>query len=210
MKKIIKSKGFTKFEFILGLLTILGLTAFGVKGFFDNKQGGVYNAFKKIAEGFVMDVSVYKDNDLRSDGTYYLSYLRKHGFTEVVSNPFGSDECDPNESFVNIKSPKKVTLRCSNYLIEGTYQDSYTIYEVSDWQDQEEVGEADVLYKYKKEGVFVTEDYLLENAFILTYNENERTNYTSIEEIYAKKSDNITVVSKMFYREKKIVKEYKR
>ena len=210
MKKIIKSKGFTKFEFILGLLTILGLTAFGVKGFFDNKNGGVYNAFKKLAEGFVMDVSVYKDSDIREDGIYYLNYLLKHGFDEEVPNPFSSSECDPYESYVIIRSPKKVSLRCDKYLIEGTYQDSYTIYEVSDWQDKEEVGEADILYKYKKEGLLVTNDYLLEDAFVHTFNDNEGTSYTSIDEINAKKASNITIISKMFYREKKIVKEYKR
>ena len=210
MKKIIKKNGFTKFEFILGLLTILGLSAFGVKGFFDNKKGGDYNAFKKLADGFVMDVSVYKDSDLRPDGMYYLNYLLRHGFDEEVRNPFSSNECDPNESYVNIKNPKKVSLKCDNYLIQGIYQDSYTIYEVSDWQDQEETGEADVLYKYKKEGLLVTNDYLLEEPFILTYNENEGTSFTTIDELFAKKASNITIVSKMFYREKKIVKEYKR
>lgn len=210
MKKIIKNKGFSKFEFILGLLTILGLTAFGVKGFFDNKNGGVYNAFKKLAEGFVMDVSVYKDSDIREDGVYYLNYLLKHGFDEEVRNPFSSSECDPYESYVIISTPKKVSLRCDNYLIEGKYQESYTIYEVSDWQDQEEKGEADILYKYKKEGLLVTNDFLLEDAFVHTFNDNEGTSYTSIDEINANKASNITIISKMFYREKKIVKEYKR
>ncbi len=210
MKKIIKNKGFTRFEFILGLLTIIGLTAFGVKGFFDNKKGGDFNAFKKLAEGFVMDVSVYKDNDLRADGTYYLSYLRKNGFEEEVRNPFSSNECDPYESYVNINKPKKVVLKCDNYIIEGTYQESYTIYELSDWQSEEESGEADVLYKYKKEGLLVTQDFLLEKPFLTTYNENEGTSFNNIEDLMAKKASNITIISKMFYREKKIVKEYKR
>ena len=209
MKRIINSKGFTKFEFIIRMLTVLILIAFGVKSFFDNKKGGDFGAFKKIAETFVKDVSYYKDENLREDGMYYLFYLRDNGFHNTIANPFGDGSCDEYESYVNILSPKKVSLKCDNYLIEGTYQESYTVYEVSDWQVEEEAGDAEIMYNYKKDGKEMTEEHMLEAPFIEFFNDTEKTNFTTIEQIFHNKADNIEVISKLYYRDKKIVKEYK-
>lgn len=209
MKRIINSKGFSKFEFIIGMLTVLVLMAFGVKAFFDNKKGGDFGAFKKIAENFVKDVSYYKDENLREDGMYYLFYLKDNGFESIINNPFGSGSCDEYESYVNILSPKKVSLKCDNYLIEGTYQEKYTVYEVSDWQIEEEAGDAEIMYTYKKDGREIPDEHMLEAPFIEFFNDTEGTSFKTVEEIFHNKKENIEIISKLYYRDKKIVKEYK-
>lgn len=203
------NRGFSKFEFIIGLLTIMVLTVFGVKLVFDHKDTGNYISMKSLAESFVLDVSVYKDDDYRADGMYYLFYLDKNGFIGNVTSPFSGSKCDKYESYVNIHSPKKVSLKCDEYLLEGTYQDSYTIYEVSEWQDEKETGDAEIMYNYKKDGKEVNEEYLQEGAFVQIYNEQEGKAYKAVSEIYENVPSNIEIISKVFYRDKKIVKEYK-
>ena len=140
------NKGFSKFEFSVGLVTVMILMVLGLKLVFNHKDTGNYISMKKLAESFVMSVSVYKDDNYRTDGMYYLFYLNNNGFSGNVNSPFSSNECDNYESYVNIKSPKKVSLKCDNYLIEGVYQEEYTVYEVSEWKDEEGegAGEAEV------------------------------------------------------------------
>ena len=204
------NKGFSKFEFSVGLVTVMILMVIGLKLVFNHKDTGDYMSMKKLADSFVMNVSVYKDDNYRADGMYYLFYLNDNGFIGNVNSPFSSNECDNYESYVNVHSPKKVSLKCDHYLLEGTYQDTYTVYEVSDWQAEEEVvGEAEIMYNYKKDGKEVNEEYLLEGAFVELYNTQEGGAYKTITEIHANQPENIELLSKVFYREKKIVKEYK-
>ena len=41
-------------------------------------------------------------------------------------------------------------------LLYYIYQDNYTVYEVSDWQSEEEIqGEAEMMYNYEKDGKLV-------------------------------------------------------
>lgn len=211
MKTIINERGAGGKEIIIGLLVILGVFAVGVTSILNNTSGDDYKKMRIQADAFVSAVTIYKDKYTKDSGKYYLFELESHK-TEpeyiIVDPKNKSISCDMYESFVETSSPKVVKLRCGNYLVEGTYQEKYQVYEIGEWQKEKINGETAFLYNYEKDGTKVLREYLIEEEFIQMYNKNEGTDILDINTLYQDaKTKNITIDSDMFYREKKLVKE---
>lgn len=207
MKKQIRNAGFTKAEIIVMLCAILVLLAIGVKVLSDNQNTSNYSMLKRQAENFAYKVSVYKDMYPREDNTYYLDYLIDDKYAISLSNPFDkNDECDRYESFVKIENGKKnITLKCGNYLAVGVLDGHYSIYELSEWQEEAVSGEVSILYNYKKNGKVVIDRYMVDNEFVDFYNKQENANIYSIADI---DDSDIELLTKTLYRERKLVKEF--
>lgn len=206
--KRLTERGFSKAEIIIGLCAILVLLAILIKALSDSSDDSNYSHFRRQADNFASRVAVYKDMYERRDNTYYLDYLLDDNYTIDVVNPFDkTTECDRYESYVKIFDGKKeVNLKCGNYLAIGMEGGNYYIYEVSSWSKDAVNGEFANLYNYKKNGVLVGEDYMLENEFIDFYNNKEKK---SVNYIYEINDSSIEILIEGMYREKKLVKEFK-
>ena len=213
MKRVLNNKGFGAKEIIIMLLLLLGLFAIGANLVSTYIGGDKYTRPMKIqADNFVSMVAVYKDKHTKDDSTiYYLYDLSGGEASELVDPEKKSRSCDIYESYVNIEQPKYVLLKCGKYLIKGEYQKKYELYEVGEWQKEKiPDSESNFLYNYTVDGKEVFSDYLHENEFIQKFNKNNETNSTSIDEIYtyASKRENMQILMDMFYRERKLIKEY--
>ena len=209
MKRLISEKGFGKAEIIICLCALLVFIAIGVKSLTDNKDNSKFSALKKQAENFAYKVIVYKDRYTRSDNTYYLDYLLDDEYAIEVVNPFDdSTSCDRYESFVKIVDNEKIVeLKCGDYLISGVLEGDFTVYRLSMWQDNAANGEMAILYNYSKNNEVINSDYLLENEFIDSFNSNENYNIETLDEF---DFPNMELLSKALYREKVVVKEFKK
>lgn len=206
MKKLNRS-GFSKIEIIGVLCTIIILLAIGINYIIKTAEAGTFSTFIKLADRFAEQVSLYKDMYPNDENTYYLADLMNSRYKVDIINPFDKkDECNYYESFVVIdNNTKKVSLKCGNYLAVGVEGKEYSIYELSDWTGEIGYsGEYSELYTYKKDGVLVSDTYMLEKEFIAFYNKKENEKAFSIDDIKNRK--NIEVVSAQLYREKKFVK----
>ncbi len=209
-QKKINKRGFSKMEFItmLGVLAIL--IAIGVKLVSDNSKN--YGGFKNLANNFAKDVAKYKDAYTRVDNTYYLYDLIQKGYSEELKNPINTSEtCDKYDSYIVIESTnnKKVTLNCGNYFVEGTEQDGYKVYEVSEWHDTKQEGDTEnnILYNYKKDGTIQLGEYVSSSAFIEWYYIKTNSLITSPSDV--NNSAGTELVTKDVYRTKTLVKEIK-
>ena len=93
------------------------------------------------------------------------------------------------------------------YLIVGVLEGNFTVYRISQWQENATNGEMAILYNYSKNNKIVNSNYLLENEFIDTFNFNEDENIKNLADI---SFPNIELLSKALYREKTVVKEFKK
>ena len=176
--KRINNKGFSKIEFmgILGLLAVL--IAVGAKIALDT--GKNYNGFKILANNFLDSVAIYTDKFFKNNNKYYLYELIEKGYSESLFNPLAaSEECDKYETWADIEIPndKKVNIVCGNYLVTGSQQSGYKLYEVSEWSETKEPGYSDAtaLYNYKENGTLVFSEFYPESTFIQRYfNKNQR------------------------------------
>lgn len=209
MKKQINENGFGKAEIIICLCALLVFMAIGIKSLSENKDSSKFSLLKKQAENFAYKVMIYKDKYTRVDNIYYLDYLLDDGYAIEVIDPFNENmSCDRYESFVEIDGNEKIIeLKCGNYLISGVLEEDFTVFRLSEWQENAANGEMAILYNYSKDNTVVNSSYMLENQFIDVFNSNE--NY-SIENLDEFTFSNIELLSKVFYREKQVVKEFKK
>lgn len=211
MKKLINENGAGGKEIIIGLLVIIGVFAFGLQSILNNTSDDKYKKLRVQADKFVDAVTIHKDKYTNESGIYYLYELEDYNTENeiIIADPSNkSISCNLYESYVTIDNPKKVTLRCGDYLIEGEYQKKYYVYEIGEWQQTDKTGDTAFLYKYIKDGKAAIDKYVTEYEFIKTYNEKEETSFETADEAVADaKGKGITVDYDMFYRTKTLVKE---
>ena len=198
------------------LLAIIAFVAiiFGFAAYvsFQNGDKRKYEVFAQNARDFATKVASYRDEHVRYYDEIYLEDIVSANYIKPFKNPFsGGGNCDLYESkVVTISSSERyVTLRCGAYLIDSQPVSSgnYKVYKVSEWKD--EIGndleaETAKLYNYQKNGKIVLDEYVVEKELITLYNKNENKNIKSIDEI---DSRNYSVITKTFYRTKKLVRE---
>jgi len=206
MKKL-TNRGFGKVEIMAGLCTLLILVAIAMKVFSDNNSNSNFSMFKKQAEEFSYRAGIYKDMYPSVDNIYYLDDLLLSKYSIDLQNPFNkSQACDRYESYVVIKNGKRQTnLKCGDYLAEGDYDGNYYIYRLSIWQEEKIAGETKTLYNYSKNGVEMSDRYMLEKEFIDFYNKTEDEEIYHIDDI---DNNDIDILEKTMYREKELVKEF--
>ena len=190
------------------------LIIFSFAGYYISKNGDKrkYEVFAQNARDFVTKSASYRNEKIKYFDEIYLIDLVDDFYIKSYKNPFDvRGNCDLYESKVVFSSngDKHVTLKCGNYLIDSELwsNGNYKVYKVSDWS--EKIGgslEAETvrLYKYQKDGVDMFNDYVVTKKLVETYNQQEGKNIRNIEQI---NEENIEVISKIFYRTKKLVKE---
>lgn len=203
MKKLSKN-GIGGVELMITLCLFLVLFAIVSKVIIDNNKNSNYSSFKKLADNFAYKTSFYKDAYERSDGKYYLHYLVKSNYIDDVISPFNHKKCNEYTSYVKYSGNNKfVYLECGEYLITGNYDDSYTVYKISDWSTSIVGGEKETLYNYLKNGNEVIDHYVNSLELVDIYNKNENKNISDIKHI---NDYDTKLVSSFFQREKEIVK----
>ena len=185
------------------------LIAVGTKIVLDNTKS--YGSFKTLANNFANSVAKYKDQVMIKE-EYSLFEVESKGFIDEIKNPLDKKEvCDKFESFVEIPeiSTKKVTLLCGKYLVTGTQNKSYEVYEVSNWskEKKDEYNDNAVLYNFKLNGKLMLNEDVPARTFIQKYNEITGKNISSINEV--RNNREVELVSNLAYREKKLLKELK-
>lgn len=205
MKTRTNNNSFGNIEIILGisiLLVVLVIIANSVISLNNNDK---YKDIESDANTFIEET--LKDANEEENETGNIFYLKD---VSLKSNKLNNikNNCDLYDSYVEIGTTTKVRLSCSDYLLEGTYKNTFYIYEIGSWTKDDTIGETAFFYNYKKEDKEVLKDYLSEREFIETYNKNEETEVTNLDLLNEDaKEKQIEVVSDIFYREKKLVKE---
>lgn len=208
----INNKGLALRELLVVIAFFAIVFAFGAYSSFKGGDNRKYEVFAQNARDFATKVSTYRNEHIRYDDEIYLEELVNSNYIKPFKNPFsGGGNCNLYESKVTIvtDSEKYVTLRCGDYLIDSQLVSSgnYKVYKVSKWQ--EKIGndleaETSKLYNYEENGKALLDKYVSEKELITLYNKNENKNIKSIEEIDL---ENYNIVTKTFYRTKKLVKE---
>lgn len=209
MKKNIN--GFGKIEIIVVLTVVIVLIVFGVKVVF-NVTNNKYYVLKKEADSFLRQAIYAKDTYPRGDDVYYLYYLLNNDVDVKIRNPFNKNvQCDRYESYVKLGSNKETVLKCSNYLIvSDNVNDTYVIYELGTWSEyneelEQQDFESSLLYNYTKNGTVMC-NFAKENELLDCFLSNEKKEIYSIDDIDDEENE-ISLISKVFYRTKKIVKK---
>ena len=203
--KRINNKGFGKIELmgVLGLLAVL--IAIGAKMAVDT--GKNYNGFKIITNQFLDNVALYKDRYTKNSSVYYLYELIEKGYSEEITNPMEtSSTCDIYETYADIEVPndKKVNIVCGNYLVTGSQQSGYKLYEVGEWTEKKKEGDTDasVIYNYRDEaGNLVFSEFYPETTFFQKYYAKNKTSLSGLSELKDK------LETKYVYRKKTLIKE---
>ena len=203
--KRINNKGFGKIEIIgvLGLLAVL----IAVGANMAVGTGKNYNNFKIITNQFLDNVALYKDRYTKNTSVYYLYELIEKGYSEEITNPIEtSSTCDKYETYADIEVPndKRVNIVCGSYIVTGSQQKGYKLYEVSEWSETKKEGynDASALYNYRDEaGNLVFSEYYPETSFIQKYYEKNKIMIGSPFELKDK------LEMKSVYRKKSLVKD---
>ena len=205
MKKINKN-GFTKIELmtVLGLLAIL--IAFGAKMAVDS--GKNYKGFKTVAVNFLNSVALYKDKYTKDSNIYYLYELVEKGYSEELKNPVNPQEyCDQYETYADATLPnnKTIVLVCGEYVVEGSQNNGFKVFEVTEWSEEKKEGDNDsfVVYNYREDGELVFPEYYPESTFLQKYFQK---NKYAVSTPFAIKDK---LDTKMVYRKKTLVKDLK-
>ena len=192
-------------EIVLGISILLVVIVVVVNSVLSNNDNSIYNKYKDLADNFAEEVSKYANEEENEYGlTYYLSDV----YSKINKLKDYNQECNIYDSYVEIKKTMKVRLSCDNYLIEGDYNKNYYLYEIGKWTKDNTLEETTFLYNYQKDNKEVLKDYYLEKEFINEYNKKENTSFDNINSIYEDaKEKNLEIVSDIYYREKKLIKE---
>lgn len=206
------NKGLVLPELLAILAFILLIIAFAGYASFQNGDKRKYEVFAQNAKDFGTKAATYRNERIKYYDEIYLIDLVDDHYIKSYKNPFsGGGECDLYESKVVFSSnnEKHVTLKCGDYLIDSQLWSSgnYKVYKVSSWQ--EKIGnslEAETvrLYRYQKNDIDMLTDYVVPKKLVTTYNQKENKNIRNIEQI---NGENIEIISKIFYRTKKLIKE---
>lgn len=200
--------GFGKFE----ILTVLVLMLVIFAGLMYFLLGGVSNqkidTMKENALNFSKSATTNISSFHNVDVVYLQEAIDQEVFTSI-RNPFGGGNCDPTQSRINYRDGKAYsTLKCGKYLIdEAVFNDKekVPVYEVSEWSSEKSVGadvETRLLYNCTSSGKEVFDNYYEEPYFVYVY--NKKFNDSVYLSSSIKNSDCI-VVSKLFYRTKKVI-----
>ena len=205
--KKINKKAFSKAEFMIILAFIAILIAVGSKLALDSTKN--YSSFKTVANNFANAVAMFKDKAVLPKNEYSLYETEKAGYVGELKNPFDKTEvCNKYESYVDIteQNKKVINLICGEYLVEAVQGEEYKIYEIGEWSEEKEAtfNDGNILYNYKENGSLVLNEFVPLKTLIVLYNEKNQNNYTSMNDL---KNAGVELVSKMVYRQKKLVKE---
>ena len=210
MKKI-SNKGFGKVELMAMLALIAILLAVGSKIVLDN-TGKNYGNFKTVANNLANAVSKYKDRYPKDSNIYYLYEVQAKGYIDELKNPLKTtQECDVYDSYVEVPEPnnKKVYLTCGDYIVEGVQGKTYMVYEVGEWQDEQEsdTNDNDTIYNYKKGEKVMLPEYISKNTFIHEFYVRENTRIST--PFAVNKEKDMKLLTKQVYRTKTLLKEIK-
>ena len=126
--------------------------------------------------------------NFKDEGTIYLYEMLKLDLISPIKNPFNGKNCDLYESKVEfLKEGKKVTLKCGEYLIDRELvgNKSYTLYRVTDWNDDKEyeANDSKTIYNLSKKGKLVLDNYYEKDLLVTMLNEKTDKKYDSLKEI---------------------------
>ena len=210
MKKI-SNKGFGKVELMAMLALIAILLAVGSKIVLDN-TGKNYGNFKTVANNLANAVSKYKDRYPKDSNIYYLYEVQAKGYIDELKNPLKTtQECDVYDSYVEVPEPnnKKIYLTCRDYIVKGVQGKTYMVYEVGEWQDEQEsdTNDNDTIYNYKKGEKVMLPEYISKNTFIHEFYVRENTRIST--PFAVNKEKDMKLLTKQVYRTKTLLKEIK-
>lgn len=210
--KMKDNKGLVLRELLIIIAFFAIIFAFGAYTAFQGGDKRKYEVFAQNARDFVAKTASYSNEYGRYQKEYYLYDVISSNYMKIYKNPFkGGGDCNPYESKVVVEAnnEKYVTLRCGDYLISQQRYLSgyYKVYKVSNWG--EKIGddleaETAKLYNYEKDGKVVLDEYVVMKELLVKFNEKENRNIKSLDQIDLKKYN---VVTKTFYRTKKLVRE---
>lgn len=201
------NKGIGKFELLTMILIGTIVFCLVMWYFIGVAKRERYNTMRKSAASMSQTLATNM-NSFHNTETAYLGEGIREGFIASIASPFSGKPCSTSESKLVIKDGRQyVTLRCDNYLIDNQDPANYetlSIYKVSDWSKDKPNGESEkkVLYNCLDGGKEKYDEYTEELYFISNINNDYGKDY------YDAKSMNseCEVVTKTFYRTKKLVK----
>ena len=200
MKARTDNKKIGNLEVFLGVLILIIVIALIINSVLLPKDDNKYLDLKEKANTFAEKVLKTVNEEETSTDTYYLiDFSKDDKYLKGLAN-----DCNPYDSFIELKRDKKVRLVCDNLLIEGVYNNRYYIYEIGSWNKENTLGETALLYNYEIEGKKQLDKNVILKEFIDKYNKKENTSIKELEEIDTSK---VKILSDLFYREKKLVKE---
>ena len=203
------NRGFGKFEVLTVIVLLMAIGAYlmfcVLKG--SSKEG--FQTMKNSAIKFGNAASVNNDT-FHNTGVVYLGEVQDEKLISNIKNPLGKGYCSPSESFAEIGgSSTNVTFRCGNYLIDKADFASISdvqFYEVTDWVDtkSEATNDEKTLYNCIVDGKEKYAEYYEEPYFVYLINKDYDGGH-----YFANTITDCEVVSKTFYREKKLYEEKK-
>ena len=200
MKARTDNKKIGNLEVILGVLILIIVIALIINSVLLPKDDNIYLNLKEKANTFAEKVLKKVNEEETSTDTYYLiDFSKDDNYLKGLAN-----DCNAYDSFIELKRDKKVRLVCDNLLIEGVYNNRYYIYEIGSWNKDSTLGETALLYNYEIDGKKQLDKNVIMKEFIDKYNKNENASIKELEEIDTSK---VKIISDLFYREKKLVKE---
>ena len=184
-KKKKNNKGFGAYEFLTVAVVCLVLTAILLVAILKLSNKEKYQVFNFNARVMAMNAINYNFKD---EGTIYLYEMLKLDLISPIKNPFNGKNCDLYESKVEfLKEGKKVTLKCGEYLIDRELvgNKSYTLYRVTDWNDDKEyeANDSKTIYNLSKKGKLVLNNYYEKELLVTMLNEKKNKKYDSLKEI---------------------------
>lgn len=204
-KKRKNNKGFGAYEFLTVAVVCLVLTTILLVAILKLSNKEKYQVFNFNARVMAMNAINYNFKD---EGTIYLYEMLKLDLISPIKNPFNGKNCDLYESKVEfLKKGKKVTLKCGEYLIDRELvgNKSYTLYRVTDWNDDKEyeANDSKTIYNLSKKGKLVLDNYYEKDLLVTMLNEKKNKKYDSLKEI----EKDYKLVSKKVYRRKTKIRE---
>ena len=196
-KKRKNNKGFGAYEFLTVAVVCLVLTTILLVAILKLSYKEKYQVFNFNARVMAMNAI-----------NYNLYEMLKLDLISPIKNPFNGKNCDLYESKVEfLKEGKKVTLKCGEYLIDRELvgNKSYTLYRVTDWNDDKEyeANDSKTIYNLSKKGKLVLDNYYEKDLLVTMLNEKTNKKYNSLKEI----EKDYKLVSKKVYRRKTKIRE---
>ena len=190
-KKKKNNKGFGAYEFLTVAVVCLVLTAILLVAILKLSNKEKYQVFNFNARVMAMNAINYNFKD---EGTIYLYEMLKLDLISPIKVEF-------------LKEGKKVTLKCGEYLIDRELvgNKSYTLYRVTDWNDDKEyeANDSKTIYNLSKKGKLVLDNYYEKDLLVTMLNEKTDKKYDSLKEI----EKDYKLVSKKVYRRKTKIRE---
>ena len=203
------NKGIGKFELLTMLLIVMVVFCLVMWYFLGVANREKYTTMRKDALG-LKNTALTNANSFNDDRVIYLGQVVTGGFIKSIKSPFSGKDCSLSESKVETENGvSKTSLRCDNYLIDAyritTDYDNIPIYKVSDWSLNKPNGknvEEKVLYNCLDGGKEKYDNYVEGQYLVALVNNDYGSSHYNVNTI----EDECEVVSKTFYRTKKLMK----